>query len=678
MQKRRLAWTQEQATCYLGWGVRFFLAAVLTAARLPGGAAPFALGCVAASGAGGNGMAALLGTGVGTFLFLRFAEGLAHLAAAVLLVTAAAAFHGMRRLDSHRGRTVCGTLLFLAVRMVYVVQSASPVEDLLSCLTACVLLGVSIWFYIPVLEHPGESVRQEQLFYLLLTVLCALMGVELGNISLGRILLGSLLMVSAWQRGVSAGILTGLCSGLLADVLSGSGTLFFAGVYGFAGLTAGLRSGRGRWQAALAYIGGVLVVLLPATDEKGISVFIEVLLALPVFLLIPCRALGGKRLQKPESEDFAALEGLRERLTRAAEAFHDLYESLGRGTVQNTEENPAVIFDRAAEKTCRDCALCSLCWKKEYTATFNAFNDATPFLLERGRVMAKDFPRHFADRCIHLSELMTAINTELSAYLLRGQYRRQLEQTRNSARGQYAQLGELLGATAAGLGEVRAASGFGCTYRIGAALRPKEGEKVCGDTVSSFEAGGRLCMLLNDGNGSGEGARRESALTNRLLRQFLEAGIAPEAALKTLNSALALRAEETGGFSTIDLLILELGSGQTTLYKYGAAPSYIKKGGRVRRITGNTLPAGLRESPAAPDVTRLTLEGGSFAVMVSDGVADPLGDEWLQNLLAGWDGDDPQVLAGLLLKEIQQRGPLADDCGVQVLYLESTGQSRRV
>ena len=63
--------------------------------------------------------------------------------------------------------------------------------------------------------------------------------------------------------------------------------------------------------------------------------------------------------------------------------------------------------------------------------------------------MAKDFPGYFADRCIHLPDFLTAVNGELSAFLLRRQYRRQLEETRRSARGQYAQLSELLTATAA-------------------------------------------------------------------------------------------------------------------------------------------------------------------------------------------------------------------------------------
>lgn len=203
---------------------------------------------------------------------------------------------------------------------------------------------------------------------------------------------------------------------------------------------------------------------------------------------------------------------------------------------------------------------------------------------------------------------------------------------------------------------------------MGAVLRPKQGERVCGDTLMSFQTeDGTWCLLLCDGMGSGEGARKESSLTCRLLRQFLEAGIAPEAALKTLNSAMSLRGAETGSFTTIDLCTCSPATGELVFYKFGAAPSYLKKGGTVRRITGGSLPAGLRAGAAAPDVTRACLEPGGFAVMISDGVADPARDEWLQNLLAGWDGTDPQELAGLILTESIQREQLQDDCGIQVL-----------
>jgi stage II sporulation protein E len=76
-------------------------------------------------------------------------------------------------------------------------------------------------------------------------------------------------------------------------------------------------------------------------------------------------------------------------------------------------------------------------------------------------------------------------------------------------------------------------------------------------------------------------------------------------------------------------------------------------------------------------VTKLQLEPGSFTVMVSDGVADALGDEWLQDLLAGWEGTDPQQLAGLVMQEAAKRGHLADDCAVQTLYLDPAAPERR-
>ena len=123
---------------------------------------------------------------------------------------------------------------------------------------------------------------------------------------------------------------------------------------------------------------------------------------------------------------------------------------------------------------------------------------------------------------------------------------------------------------------------------------------------------------------------------------------------------------ETGSFTTVDLCILR--GDEAAFYKFGAAPSYLKKNGAVRRITGSSLPVGLRGTPAAPDITTATLEPGSFAVMISDGVADPNRDEWLQDLLAGWNGDDPQTLANLILSESIRRERLQDDCAVQVLY----------
>ena len=647
-------------------GAAALAALILTAVTIPGGHAPFALGVLSAAGGGAMGLAAMGGTLAGAVLFMSFARALPHLAAAVLIVTAAAALQSSTFFRDVKKRALIASGMFLAVGGIYVAQSLSPMEDLSACLAGAGLTGISAWMFSA--AAAGESRRSADGWVMLLSaLLLALRDVDVGGLSLGRGLLCLMVLFLAYDRGMSYGAAAGLAIGLTVDLCCGSGMCTAA--LGLGGVCAGSQKGRRRLRTALVFLLGVFAALLPSSEQGATALLLEAAAAAGGFLALPGRVFGGKRIQRSAVEEAAGAERWKRRIEGAAQALRDLYDSCGRSGAQSAEENPAIVFDRAAEKVCRDCALCQHCWQKEYSATFNALNDATPFLLERGRGLPKDFPRHFTDRCIHLQEFLGAVNGELSAYLLRRQYRRALEETRRSARGQYAQLSDLLTATAAGMEEAVHAAAQEQPCRIGVALRPKEGESVCGDTVLSFRTeSGKWCLLLSDGMGSGEPARKESALTCRLLRQFLEAGIAAEAALQTLNAAMALRGAESGSFTTVDLCVYDPYTAEATLYKYGAAPSYLKRHGSVRRIAGISLPVGLRGTPAPPDITKVTLREGSFLVMLSDGVADPGRDDWLQNLLAGWEGEDPQVLAGLIMRESRRERKGEDDCGVQILF----------
>ena len=121
-----MIWSRHQPAQLLAWGIRFFLAAALTATQTPGDYAPFALGCVAACGPGAGGIAALLGAGVGAVLFLDFSGALPFLAAAILIFTTAAAFQGLKLLEGPLFHPLAGAGLFLAVSGIYVLQSLSP------------------------------------------------------------------------------------------------------------------------------------------------------------------------------------------------------------------------------------------------------------------------------------------------------------------------------------------------------------------------------------------------------------------------------------------------------------------------------------------------------------------------------------------------------------------------
>lgn len=654
---------------WMNCGIRFFLTAALAASRTAGGYAPFAMGCVAAAGPGMEGAAALCGGVMGALLFLPFQQVLTFTAVGILILTADTAFRDLPVFRQPWVLPVLTAAMVLAVGGIYVAQSLSPLELAAPCAAASILSGVSAHYLRRLFQPEEDRLAPEGLLFLGAVLTLALGDLTILEVSIGRTLLCVLLACTAYDQGGLAGVSAGLGMGLMTDLTVGTGGLFTA-AYGAAGLFASRC--RRRCVAALAFFLGALAAMMTSREILAQTLLLETIAGSLIFMALPRRVFGGKRLRREAERETALPDLLRTRLDRAAEALRALYDSMSR-TAPPQEENPAVIFDRAAEKACRGCALCELCWQKDYTATYNAMNDATPFLLERGSAKGKDFPAYFADRCIHFPGLLRALDGELAAFLLRRQYRRQLEETRRSAKGQYAQMSDLLTAAAAGMEPCRPAFGEESRCAVGAALRPREGERVCGDTMEAFRTdGGSWCMILADGMGSGEEARKESAMTCRLLRQFLEADIQPEAALTTLNSAMALRGAETGSFTTVDLCVLR--GEEAAFYKFGAAPSYLKKGGVVRRISGGSLPVGLRGTPASPDLTKVTLEEGSFVVMISDGVADASRDEWLQDLLAGWNGDDPQTLADLIVSESIRREKLQDDCAVQVLYRQSPAE----
>ncbi len=204
------------------------------------------------------------------------------------------------------------------------------------------------------------------------------------------------------------------------------------------------------------------------------------------------------------------------------------------------------------------------------------------------------------------------------------------------------------------------------TALAGAAGRQRRGQSVSGDAFTWFRAsGGALYVLLCDGMGSGPQAREESELCLRLLEKFLRAGVTPTNALKTLDQALVLRGEETGGFSTVDLLELDLYTGHGVLYKLGASPSYLKEGGTVKCLSGRSLPAGVT-GPDGRDRLELQVGPGDCLVLLTDGVDQEEDDGWIRDALLAFDGGSPAALAQALIDHDQED---ADDKTALVLRL---------
>ena len=723
--------------------IRFLLGAILASGSLlPGshmGCAPFGVGFVAASGAGMEGLCALLGAAAGYLWCHGLVGGIRWAAAAVLCYSVAFAF-----LDACRWRwflpAVAGGMDALT-GFVYLSDwgwesggSALFGAEILLC-------ALSAHLY----RRAGRDLNAGTA-WLGLTLLISLAPVELtAGFSLGRVLSALLVLTGSWLGGPGVGAAAGVGLGLGMDLAAGA-AIFYAAAYGLSGLLTGASRRQGRLFGTLAFLTANAAVVLWSWENGRLPGLWEGLTAAVLFLLLPEKGLrrlwSGLARQETAAGTWGA-DLVRRGLERKAGAFRELGAALRNTFPPSTpnDEDPATLFDRTARRVCGRCTLRDTCWEREYENTKTALNDALPALLDRGRGEGGDFPLWFTSRCLSFPAFLEGVNEELTALRYRRQYQTRLRESRGAVTRQYETLAQVLTEASAELsaqpvadplrerkvrswlaqedlegtptvyydlsGRLRIKITGGGTPKLaksavdrlsqavglplrrqegeafgffqaepllavaGAAARRREGQRESGDTGTWFKReDGSLFVLLCDGMGSGPDAHRESALAVRLLEKFLLAGVETRAALRTVNGGLALKNEDTGAFTTVDLLRLDLYTGQGEVCKLGAAPTYLRRQGKVSRIGGVSLPAGLTGGEA-PDCTPLDLAAGDLVVLLSDGVADSQEDGWVRELLSAFPGDSPKDLAQSIMAESERRVGAADDRTAVVIFLKS-------
>lgn len=753
----RRAWRAPELGRCLAWGARLALGLVLAAGRVLGRCSPFGLALVGACGPGAGGFAALLGAVGGYLLRLGPEEALRYAACSILVFAVSFAFYDLSFYKKAWFMPLAAACLNLLTGLVtprgqLYLHSAATFSTLAA---EGVLTALGVYAFRAALAllplrreaapsingaalapQEAETTRKQQLCLALLALalLISLAAVKLaGTVSLGRLLALWLTLWAGNAAGAGGGAAVGLCTGLAMDLVSQDARIY-AITFAFSGLTGGLFRKNGRFVSTLCcVISGAAAALWGWEQADPVAAVAELAVAGGLFLATPQRLLDRcTALFSNDRAPAAAYAGraAQRQLQDTASAFAQVFSALKSAfsaKASETAEDPSVIYDRAANKVCASCALRERCWQSQYQDTHDQLNAVLPHLLDARSASPSSLPQRFRDRCVRLGAFSAAVNEELRAYLLRRQYGRQVDRSRQAVCRQYAQVAEVLEDAAAAMAapytlnalKTRRLSQFlagrdlrcqGAVYTdergrlsllitgtdaaavacapgvsalssvlacplvlvsapteedprvllrqqepltatVGVSGRKREENTVSGDICSWFkDDSGQLYLLLCDGMGTGREARQESELAADLLEKLLKAGFTPENALKTLDQTFCLRLDEGGGFSTVDLLALDLFSGLASLYKLGSAPSYLRQGGTVRALRAKGLPAGFSpEDGGAANAgpVSMRLGPGDCLILLTDGVFEDQeeDDGRLRELLMRFEGESPAALA---------------------------------
>lgn len=575
---------------------------VLAAARAAGSPLPLAACMVMLAGLWSGSLAALLGAGGGYILLWGWDAAMEPLALTLSFFAAAIIFR-----STPVSKSVLSAGLTAAIGAVFLLDTGITLPALVNR-----IISVALAWAAPILWKRAETeLRARRICGVILLGCLAATAPPFGFAAASAVAYGLL--------GAGGSLLWAVACGVALD-LGGIQTVPVTGAIAMAAMICqltGLRQPlrRGFVFAATAGLWQLLPGRLSPALCFGAAAGIGLGLLLPDDLTAPLSGLSPEPNRADGPQPQRGVE----------KALETMYGVLARESPAVTPEKLASVYDFASEQVCRCCVRRAQCWEQEAEDTYHDLCAAGEAILLRGAALREDLPERFTTRCRHTEGFLTAVNQALDTQRTGRREERRAAEDRQIAASQYLFLARLLRrATEPGS---RSPIRFAPELAVGTARRrdsPVSGDRgaTCKDRFGNFY------VLLCDGMGTGGEARAESDRAAKLLTALLEAGVAADSAMELLNGFYVLRRDTV--FSTVDLLQLSLYTGEGTLYKWGAAPSYLENGGAVQKIGTATPPPGFGVGEShGPGRYALSLKEGETLVMVSDGA---YGEETEQRL----------------------------------------------
>lgn len=630
---------------------------LLSCGRVFDAPTPFALGLMAAAGGGLRGLCVLLGAVAGFLTMQPFSQGLEMTSAGILTFVVLYIFGSLWVTKRAWFRCLVPATMSAVVGVIFLLSREITMIAMVGYFRNVLLAGLSPLAFGSFLQGKRSSVGNLMVWCFLAVGCCALPlpgGMVLGTV------LGAALTASAIRKGPrGTGGTAGAALGAALDLTMGTAGLWGL-VLSVGGICGSSIPGR-RIPLKLGLFAVGSFAVCAAFGGLTVSYTAPLILGLLLSLAIPGGIVSGRE-EGAVAESAALVE---EQLSQGQMALKSLYDAIGIDPAERQEQENQQIFDKAAAKVCRRCAGYSQCWEKRGQETYRELRRAMGAILERGQAQREDFSEEFVSTCRHMDGLLVALNQELDGMAYRNQCRTRSEEQRVIVSRVLYHMARLLEENARQLRCDTPCPDEAFTLRIGVSAVGRRGGRLSGDRGLCFHTDdGRIFAILCDGAGTGDPAARESLLAVDDLAGLIRAGMAPENAMELLNGMYILR--DSGGFATMDVFEVSLITGQGTLYKWGAAPSYLRSGGNVKKLGTAAPPPGLgMGSSWGPEVIRLSLWGGDMLVLLSDGVAGEKAEELIRN----FEGRNVKALSEALVDMAEAAGG-EDDMTAAVLRLE--------
>lgn len=299
--------------------------------------------------------------------------------------------------------------------------------------------GRDIWASRSVFSGKINDEEKLSLIVFSAILLLSLKNFSIMNFSVSDYAAALTVLITAVSCGAGQATVIGVILGIICAI----GTddfLQLVGVFGFSGFMAGFMSRNKKVGAVVGIIiaNTILTVYINGALENNLNIS-EIILASVSLFLIPSKVfMFFKAVFAVKSDSEVAsrrmMEMIKIKLSRISESFSELSAVIKQASDKNmlsSNSDISEMFDRVADKVCKNCKNSALCWTSEFNATYQTMFKLLEIMERRGEIIDSDVSGFFKDRCIKLDEFLNALSNQFEVYKTTGIWKSRMKENRD-------------------------------------------------------------------------------------------------------------------------------------------------------------------------------------------------------------------------------------------------------
>lgn len=302
--------------------------------------------------------------------------------------------------------------------------------DVLKSLMNGFIIFALVFVFKNVLDILGSPTKRYVLTneeILSIAIACALSVGGLGplsifGVSIRNILCIIIILIFSFRTGAGNGAAIGVIVGTVISISTDSSPIIIAS-YAFCGLLSGILRNMGKMGSCVGVLmGNALLTFYTNGSTEVLIYLVEIIFSIVIFMIIPDRfmeaivnkfdkamaARGDKKGYSTRIKEITV-----NKLNRFSKAFGEMaktFDEISETKAITEKHDITAIFDRVADRVCKDCSLCSHCWELNFYNTYQVMFKVVEKLDSKGWIEDRDIPEYFMNRCERVDEFVKAVN----------------------------------------------------------------------------------------------------------------------------------------------------------------------------------------------------------------------------------------------------------------------------